>query len=157
MDGGMIPESYGAVEMFANGGMITPSANMPQPAIMQQYQQYSEGAREMGLAAIPFDKFMELQGSTGETIQGFADGGMVGENDVSGKMIVDTDPNAPTDSIPAMIDGQRPAALDSGEFVIPKDVVMYYGTDKLQKMIDKVRKPEGGSANGGQPETAFSA
>lgn len=155
-DGGMVPEAGGAIEMFANGGMISPSGPPPMPAIMQQYQQYADGARQMGLTAVPFEKFASLQASTKDTIQGFADGGMVGDNDVSGKMIVDTDPNAPTDSIPAMIDGTRPAALDSGEFVIPKDVVMYYGTDKLQKMIDKVRNPQGGQTNGAT-QTAFGA
>jgi hypothetical protein len=147
-DGGMVPEVGGAIEMYANGGMISPSGPPPMPAIMQQYQQYADGARQMGLSAIPFERFAALQGSSKDTIQSFADGGMVGDSDVSGKMIVDTDPNAPTDSIPAMIDGARPAALDSGEFVIPKDVVMYYGTDKLQKMIDKVRNPQGGQGNG---------
>jgi phage baseplate assembly protein gpV len=155
--GGLISdEPYGAMEMYADGGMITPQANVPPPAVMQQYQAYANGARQMGLTAIPFDKFAALQGSSQETIPSFSDGGMVDDDDASGKMVVDTDPNAPTDSIPAMIDGQRPAKLDSGEFVIPKDVVMFYGTDKLQKMIDKVRNPEGGKANGaGQPDTAL--
>jgi hypothetical protein len=34
-----------------------------------------------------------------------------------------------------MIDGERPAALDSGEFVIPKHAVMFHGIDKLSKLI----------------------
>lgn len=144
-NGGLV----GAIETYANGGMISPSGPPPMPAIMQQYQQYADGARQMGLTAVPFEQFAALQSSSKDTIQSFEDGGMVSDADVSGKMIVDTDPNAPTDSIPAMIDGQRPAALDSGEFVIPKDVVLYYGTDKLQKMIDKVRNPQGGQGNGG--------
>jgi hypothetical protein len=85
----------------------------------------------------------------------FADGGMVppfadrhsaiqfakgGSVPVGGKMVVDPDPNAPTDSIPAMIDGQRPAALDSGEFVIPRHAVMFHGIDKLNKLIAQAEK-----------------
>jgi len=75
-------------------------------------------------------------------IMGFAEGGVIPEisPQVDGKVVIDPDPNAPTDSIPAMIDGQHPAALDSGEMVIPKDVVMYYGVQKLQQMISKARQ-----------------
>ena len=53
---------------------------------------------------------------------------------------MDTDPNAPTDSIPAMVDEAMPAKLDSGEFVIPKDVVQFFGTDKLNKLIAQARQ-----------------
>jgi hypothetical protein len=95
---------------------------------------------------------------------GFADGGMIndpafqsrqsviamargGGVDASGKMVMDTNPNAPTDSIPAMIDGKQPAALDSGEFVIPKHVVMYHGIDKLNKLIAQAEKGPTNGAN----------
>ena len=65
--------------------------------------------------------------------------------DASGATVVDPmlGDQAPTDSIPAVVDGQAPVNLDSGEFVIPKDVVMYFGTEKLQKMIDKARQGAG--------------
>jgi len=50
------------------------------------------------------------------------------------------------DSIPAMIEGQQPAALSEGEFVIPADVVSMLGDGSseagarvLQAMCDKVR------------------
>lgn len=71
---------------------------------------------------------------------GYANGGVVDPTDVSGKMVFDPDPNAPIDSIPAMIDGETPAALDSGEFVIPHDVVMFHGVDKLNKLIAQARQ-----------------
>ena len=71
----------------------------------------------------------------------FANGGEIPDpRDVSGRMVMDTDPNAPTDSIPAMVDESMPAKLDSGEFVIPKDVVQFFGTDKLNKMIAQARQ-----------------
>lgn len=144
-----LPESppLGMAQMLP--GMGAPDASM------QQYQQYLQVARESGVEPVPFDEFTEMmapqpsagppmpemqQGAMGSSaIMGFADGGMVPGPDVSGQMVVDPDPNAPTDSIPAMIDGQQPAALDSGEFVIPADVVMHYGTEKLTKMIEKAR------------------
>lgn len=51
------------------------------------------------------------------------------------------------DKVPAVIDGQAPAALSEGEFVIPADVVAMLGDGSseagariLQTMVDKVRK-----------------
>ena len=101
---------------------------------------------------------MQPHAAAAPNVLGMAEGGMVpgvgaldelvggqmdGGSQVDGKMVFDPDPMAPTDSIPAMIDGQRPAALDSGEFVMPKDVVMYYGTEKLTKLIEKARGSQG--------------
>ena len=154
-EGGMVS----AIQSYADGGMVTPGPAMPQVDVLQQYQRYAQGSSAMGLPPVPFEQFMQMQTAAGERgAQGqsaaaqapgaiqMAAGGQV--PDASGKMIVDTDPNAPTDSIPAMIDGEQPAALDSGEFVIPKDVVMFYGLDKLNKMIAKAKE----SANGGSEQ-----
>lgn len=61
-----------------------------------------------------------------------------------------------SDSIPAMIDGQQPAALSEGEWVVPSDVVSGLGNGsteagarQLQAMQDKVRAARGGPV--GQP------
>ena len=97
----------------------------------------------MGLSVIPFDQFVQMNAPRQEPQMNFAAGGIV--PDASGKMVVDTDPDAETDSIPAMIDGKQPAALDSGEFVIPREAVLFWGTDKLQKMIDKAREAKNGT------------
>lgn len=137
---------------FASGGYVEPAAPPAMP-VLREYQAYSRGAMERGLDPVSFDQFISLRQGAQQRMAtpgriGMADGGMV--PDTSGKMVVDTDPNASTDSIPAMIDGQQPAALDSGEFVMPKDAVLFYGTDKLQKMIEKARKP----ADGGQDSAA---
>lgn len=58
-----------------------------------------------------------------------------------------------SDSIPAMIDGQQPAALSEGEFVVPADAVSGLGngsTDagaqQLQGMVDGVRQMRTGGA-----------
>ena len=85
---------------------------------------------------------------------GFAMGGPVPDPaDVSGKMVVDPDPGAPTDSIPAIIDGQRPAALDSGEFVIPDHVVRWHGIDKLNKLIQQAEQGGAHGADGNSTAT----
>lgn len=56
------------------------------------------------------------------------------------------------DTVAAVIDGQQPAALSQGEFVIPADVVSLLGdgntqagADILQSMVDKVRQMKTGS------------
>jgi len=56
-----------------------------------------------------------------------------------------------SDSIPATIDGTDPAALASGEFVVPADVVSFLGNgdndagaEVLQQMVAKVRQAKTG-------------
>ena len=55
------------------------------------------------------------------------------------------------DEIPAVIEGEQPAALSDGEFVIPADVVSHFGngnTDAgvkvLEDMMDRIRKARTG-------------
>jgi hypothetical protein len=50
-----------------------------------------------------------------------------------------------SDSIPAIIDGQRPAALSSGEYVIPARVVAAKGTEFFDKMLAQF---DGSKTNG---------
>ena len=76
-------------------------------------------------------------------------------------------PNAPrylqgktdgmADEIPAQIDGNQPAALAHGEFVVPADVVSHLGNgnsdagaDVLYKMMDKIRKARTGTTKQGK-------
>jgi hypothetical protein len=162
----------GLVQHYAGGGLVNGGGvEQPQVAELQAYSQYTDGARSMGLPAIPFEKFLTMrQGaatrsgaastqaptSGAEGVLGLAEGGVVPGEDVSGKMVVDSDPNAPTDSIPAVIDGQHPAALDSGELVFPKAAVLFYGTDKLNKMIEKANE-NGDSGQQQQPAPGVSA
>lgn len=137
------------VRAFANGGVVTPPT--PQNPAQQQYAMYASTAMQNQIQPLPFEEFAKLMertrsGMTQTPTIATAGGGMVpGQDsiDVSGRSVVDPDPNAPTDSIPAVIDGQQPAALDSGEFVIPKDVVMYHGLARLKKLIAEARQSEG--------------
>ena len=61
------------------------------------------------------------------------------------------------DEIPATIDGEQPAALAHGEFVVPADVVSHLGNgnsdagaDVLYKMMDKIRKARTGNKKQGR-------
>jgi len=61
------------------------------------------------------------------------------------------------DKIPAAIDGEQPAALSHGEFVIPADVVSHLGNgnseagaDKLYQMMSRIRKARTGNEKQGK-------
>lgn len=137
------PETQNAVvkpRQYAAGGLVSPQ---PQPAELatSRYRDYAVRAQRMGLPVVPFDQFSQMQSSQG--VRGYANGGRV---------VVDPDPNAPQDSIPAVIDGERPARLDSGEFIFPADVAAFYGTQRLSKMIDQARN---GAMQGDKPQGAM--
>ena len=152
--GGLVPD-YNSAMGYAQGGMVrgagygqTPQAAAVLPEV-NEYRDYAMGAKSLGLPAVPFEQFLTLRQGAKQVAaaqpQGgamaFANGGEVPDpRDVGGRMVMDTDPNAPTDSIPAMVDEAMPAKLDSGEFVIPKDVVQFFGTDKLNKLIAQARQ-----------------
>lgn len=133
---------------------------------IQNYQKYVQLARQMKVPPVDFQQFAQMGSSQpspnadvpqpelqrgiagSQQVMGFADGGLVPQGgaldqmQADEKLVMDTDPNAPTDSIPATIDGIQPARLDSGEFVMPADVVQFFGTQKLQKLIEQARKPQ---------------
>ena len=61
------------------------------------------------------------------------------------------------DRIPANIDGQQPAALSDGEFVVPADVVSHLGNgnsnagaNQLYNMMERVRKARTGNTKQGR-------
>jgi len=61
------------------------------------------------------------------------------------------------DEIPSSIDGEQPAALSHGEFVIPADVVSHLGNgnsdagaQKLYEMMDRIRKARTGTTEQGK-------
>ena len=154
---GMLPRKY------AGGGMVSPQAPVYGGApdaqradpLINAYRVYTTQSKAMGAPTVPFAEFSSLYaGAAQGPMQppvGMAGGGAV---PAAGKMVIDTDPNARTDSIPAMIDGEQPAALNSGEFVFPTDVTSYYGTKMLSGMIEKARQGANGSKPSGRSAEA---
>lgn len=67
---------------------------------------------------------------------GFAEGGPIA---VGGRS-VHGEGDGKSDSLPAVIDGEHPAALSSGEFVMPVEAVRHFGLDRLNKMVAVARK-----------------
>jgi hypothetical protein len=73
-------------------------------------------------------------------LTGYATGGEIEDAEyteaipVAGKKLLGPGTGT-SDSIPAIIDGQRPAALSSGEFVIPAHVVRAKGTEFFDKLL----------------------
>jgi hypothetical protein len=154
---GMMPRKY------AGGGMVSPQAPVYGGApdaqradpLINAYRVYTTQSKAMGAPTVPFAEFSSLYaGAAQGPMQppvGMAGGGAV---PAAGKMVVDTDPNARTDSIPAIIDGEHPAALNHGEFVFPDDVTSYYGTKMLSGMIEKARQGANGSKPSGRSAEA---
>lgn len=127
----------GAIEGYAGGGAISSPVTQTQqvnPAIAQ-YGQYLTAAASAGVPPVPFNQYMNLiqstRGAMQETPTQFADGG-----DVSAlRRPIEGPGTGRSDSIPAVIDGNRPAALSDGEFVIPAHVVRAKGTEFFEKLI----------------------
>jgi hypothetical protein len=101
----------------------------------------------VGLAAVPTQE--QLMNPNFKI--GMASGGIASARYLQGG----TDGMA--DRIPANIDGEQPAALSHGEFVIPADVVSHLGNgnseagaDKLYQMMSRIRKARTGNEKQGK-------
>lgn len=69
----------------------------------------------------------------------------------SGKYVIDMDPKAPVDSIPAVIDGKHPAKLDTGEYVITaSDTAALGGPERVRELLDVLLNRD----DAGETETA---
>jgi hypothetical protein len=95
----------------------------------------------LGLAGSIASKFLLEDGGV---IPEYADGGTAVPPEASPSN------GAIPDDVPAQIDGQAPARLNAGEFVIPKDVVGWLGEKGMQQIILKARK-EMSNGNGERP------
>lgn len=137
---------------YAEGGMVSAGTNPTDMRMSPLYKQYVKAMKNAGLGksvksaeeVIPMlaqqqamlsQKLAKQTDMGGTGALGFADGGEV---DVGGALL-DGPGTGKSDSIPAIIDGEQPAALSKGEFVIPQKVVDYYGTKFLDAMVDKAR------------------
>ena len=157
-DGGLV--SGALTPGFANGGPVSidPMANPMGGAapmqsldpIIREYGQYVATATQNKLRPVPLGKFIDLLKKGREILQGapaanagtvgLAAGGQVPAIPVAGAQVLDETGSMDFtggDTIPAVIDGRQPAALTSGEMVIPAEVVAIKGTEFFQNIIDK--------------------
>ena len=78
---------------------------------------------------------------------GFQEGGAIPDDEMDGQYLpeeMSPSGGAIEDDIDAEIaDSGRPAKLNAGEFVVPKDVVSWLGEKGLQNIIMKARKEMG--------------
>lgn len=136
----------GEVRGYADGGAIGRAQTQQLNPLVSQYGQYLQAAAQTGVAPVPFTQYINLLGSTrgamNQTPTQFADGGDV--SDLSRPL--EGPGTGRSDSIPAVIDGEQPAALSRGEFVIPEHVVRKKGTEFFEKLI--AQYSEGVPANG---------
>ena len=121
----------------------------PTQTAVAQYQEFMKDPNNSG------KQFQYTPNSKKET-QPMNAGGIVGNNPNPNGYFLGGITDGMTDEIPANIDGEQEAALSDGEFVIPADVVSHFGNgnsnagaDKLQDMMQDVRKARTGNKNQG--------
>ena len=160
----------GGIVAFARGGqnrqdseaMMLPDAGRFDPTMQpialprldqQTPMQYAEGGQTRGRKKIDrmddpytFAAYQSGRGLYDAAIQNFAQGGLGGQ-----PRFLSGGGDGMSDSIPATINGNEPARLADGEFVIPADVVSHLGNgsskagaDQLYGMMDRIRKKRTG-------------
>lgn len=104
-------------------------------------------AATSGLPAVPKPETLSAEGGLKMAKGGIADAGRYLQGKTDGM----------ADEIPTSIDGNEPAALSHGEFVIPADVVSHLGNgnseagaEKLYEMMARIRKARTGTTKQGE-------
>jgi hypothetical protein len=131
-----------AAAQAAPAPAANPYAGKMNLAYAQQRQTPTQGA---GLPQIPTQ--LNAQGGINMAEGGLADAGRYLQGKTDGM----------ADEIPSSIDGEQPAALSHGEFVIPADVVSHLGNgnsdagaQKLYEMMSRIRQARTGSTEQGK-------
>ena len=132
-EGGQV-ESPAAMEarMCKEYGVCPPKGAAPAPQPQQPQQPQRPGPSQMQSAA---DNQAQKRGALNSLLN-YAEGGPI---DVSGRQVLGAG-TPKSDSLPAVIDGEHPAALSTEEFVMPVEAVRHFGLAKLHKMVDQARK-----------------
>lgn len=129
---------------FAQGGLAQlHSPEHPMGRIMMLRQSY--GSRQEALADL-----MQGQGPAAELLSGPDDPTLMYAFGEGGRY-VKGEGDGMSDDVPATIEGQQPAALADGEYVIPADAVSHVGNGssdagakKLDQMVQELRKARTG-------------
>lgn len=117
------------------------------PTAFSQPRAPMAAQQSAGLPAAPTPKQYAEQGTLNMAQGGIADAGRYLQGKTDGM----------ADEIPSSIDGEQPAALSHGEFVIPADVVSHLGNgnseagaQKLYEMMDRIREARTGTTEQGK-------
>lgn len=133
-------EPMDVLNSLASTGKVQP---MPKPVM---------GMAGGGIAGIKNPQGMALSQMISPTIGGAP--AMAAQN---ANQYLNGSTDGMADRIPASIDGQQPAALSDGEFVVPADVVSHLGNgnsnagaQQLYSMMDRIRQARTGSSQQGR-------
>jgi hypothetical protein len=117
------------------------------PTAFSQPRAPMAAQQSAGLPAVPTPEQYAAQGTLNMAQGGIADAGRYLQGKTDGM----------ADEIPSSIDGEQPAALSHGEFVIPADVVSHLGNgnseagaQKLYEMMDRIREARTGTTEQGK-------
>ena len=131
MGGGIIRQAAEAAKKIQGTPTAGPTTSEKDPDFQRFLAELQKGAGNR--------QAMQDTGYTGMASGGYLDGGMLPGDGMS-------------DDVPATIDGDQPAALSSGEFVIPADVVSHIGNGssdagakELYAMMDRIREARTGT------------
>lgn len=137
-------ENFNQATGYAGGGDVAPATREVTLADFVNLSKGNLSVPEGGLTgegmfgSLLAKLINENRGKFGYATGGYLEGGMAGDG--------------MSDDIPATIDGEQPAALSDGEFVIPADVVSHLGNgssnagaDQLYSMMDRIRKARTGT------------
>jgi hypothetical protein len=142
--------------MPKSGGLMAAMGNYQMPALTPEIislMQMSNAKQTPRGAPSPYDAPENVPASPSDGLyQSYAEGGIA---DTGRYLQGKTDGMA--DEIPSSIDGEQPAALSHGEFVIPADVVSHLGNgnsdagaQKLYEMMDRIRMARTGTKEQGK-------
>ena len=136
-EGGKVDPEELMRQMSAKYGAPTASQPAPQPVqqprpVQQPQQPAPQGGLMDRMRAVATGNLEQRMRAAGA----YAEGGPVG---VGGRQVLG-EGDGKSDSLPAVIDGEHPAALSTGEFVMPVEAVQHFGLAKLNKMVEQARK-----------------
>ena len=152
----------GMMESYATGGTVGSNQSTISSGGIQDL--YGTNDQTTGTQQLSKDGYgigrLENLASAGSRAKAadtfYAMGGPVSFAD-GGQNYLDGQGDGMSDSIPATIEGKRPARLADGEFVIPADVVSHLGNGsskagakRLYTMLNKVRKARTGNPKQGK-------